>query len=193
MVQVNPPQGFATLFSIRPIPMRPWYHPYPLCILSGDLLIRNMNRTRIALTVCALLLICGLMAPAVSAVLPVPGSIDRPGPRIGGGVGYYRIHCDVDGATVFFDNVYQGTIRLGMLLARVYTTGTPYSTIDVKADGYAPYHEPLPGIPLAGKILDIEVAMTPAGGESGGQASDPAADRTAKFQELRDRLLSRYG
>jgi hypothetical protein len=153
---------------------------------------KDMNRRRLALTVCALLLICGLMVPTVAGVLPVPGSIDRPGPRIGGGVGYYRIHCNVDGATVFFDNVYQGTIRLGMLLARVYTTGTPYSTIDVKADGYTSYHEPLPGTPLAGKIMDVDVALTPAGGESGGQASDPASDRTSKFQEFRDRLLSRY-
>jgi hypothetical protein len=154
---------------------------------------KEMNRRRLALTVCALMLICGLMAPTVAAVLPVPGSIDRPGPRIGGGVGYYRIHCDVEGATVFFDNVYQGTIRLGMLLARVYTTGTPYSTIDVKADGYISYHEPLPGTPLAGKIMDVKVSMTPAGGDSGGQASDPASDGTSKFQEFRDRLLSRYG
>jgi hypothetical protein len=154
---------------------------------------KDMNRKRLALTVCSLLLICGLMVPAVAAVLPVPGSIDRPGPRIGGGVGYYRIHCNVDGATVFFDNVYQGTIRLGMLLARVYSTGTPYRTIDVKAEGYSPYQEPLPGIPLAGKIMDIDVTLTPAGGESGGKAPDPASDGTSKFQEFRDRLLSRYG
>ena len=147
---------------------------------------------RRVLTVCALLLLLGLMVQTVSAVLPVPGSIDRPGPRIGGGIGYYRINCNVDGATVFFDGVYQGMVRLGMLLARVYTTGTPYSTIEVKADGYNSYDEPLPGVPLAGKILDVDVVLTPEDGESGGGSSDTSRDTTTKFQELRDRLLSRY-
>ncbi|MBP1928610.1 hypothetical protein J2741_001157 [Methanolinea mesophila] len=147
---------------------------------------------RRVLAVCALLLLMGLMVQTVSAVLPVPGSIDRPGPRIGGGIGYYRINCNVDGATVFFDGVYQGMIRLGMLLARVYTTGTPYSTIEVTAKGYTTYNEPLPGTPLAGKILDIDVVMTPADGESGGGSSETPQDTGTKFQELRDRLLSRY-
>jgi hypothetical protein len=152
-----------------------------------------MKRSRLVLTTCAVLLICGMMVPAVAAVLPVPGSIDRPGPRIGGGIGYYRIHCNVDGATVFFDGVYQGMIRLGLLLAGVYTTGTPYKTVDVKAEGYAPYQEPLSGAPPAGKILDIDVSLTPAGGESGGGSSPDSSSNMAKFKELRDRLLSRYG
>jgi hypothetical protein len=151
-----------------------------------------MNETRRLLTMCALLLLCSLLVPAVTAVLPVPGSIERPGPFIGGGIGYYRIHCNVNGATVFFDNVYQGTVHLGILLARVYTTGTPYRTIEVKADGYVSYHEPLPGIPLAGKIMDVDVALIPAGGESGGGSSDSSSSKITKFHELRDRLLSRY-
>lgn len=152
-----------------------------------------MNRTRPILTICAVLLICGMLVPAVTAALPVPGSIDRPGPHIGGGIGYYRIHCNVDGATVFFDGVYQGMIRLGLLLARVYTTGTPYKTIDVKAEGYDPYQGYLPGTPAAGKILDIDVSLTAADEESGGGSSSSHQSNTAKFQELRDRLLSRYG
>jgi hypothetical protein len=142
---------------------------------------------RRVLAVCTLLLICCLMIQSVAAVLPVPGSIDRPGPRIGGGIGYYRITCNVDGATVFFDEVW-----LGMLLVRVYTTGTPYRSIQVKAEGYTPYHEPLPAVPLAGKIIEIDVGLTPSDGESGGGPSDSSSDAATKFQELRDRLLSRY-
>ena len=118
-----------------------------------------MNRKRLVLTTCTVLMICGMLVPAVAAVLPVPGMIDRPGPRIGGGIGYYRIHCSVDGATVFFDGVYQGMVRLGLLLAGVYTTGTPYKTLDVKAEGYALYQELLPGAPGAGKIVDIDVPL----------------------------------
>ena len=151
-----------------------------------------MNRSRLVFTTFTVLLICGMMVPAVAALLPVPGSIDRPGPRIGGGIGYYRIHCNVDGAAVFFDGVYQGMVRLGLLLAGVYTTGTPYQTIDVKAEGYASYKESLPGAPVAGKIVDIDVSLTPADGESGGGSSSSSQSNFAKYQELRDRLLSRY-
>jgi hypothetical protein len=138
MVQVNPLRVCHPLFVYDFSSRGSWRRPNQLCRLKGDLLSMGMNRTSLVLTTCTVLLICGMMVPAVAAVLPVPGSIDRPGPRIGGGIGYYRIHCNVDGATVFFDGVYQGMVRLGLLLAGVYTTGTPYKTIDVKAEGYDP-------------------------------------------------------
>lgn len=43
--------------------------------------------------------------------------------QIGGDEGWYRVHCNIDGADVYFDGHYQGTTYGGSLDVPVYTTG----------------------------------------------------------------------
>ena len=54
--------------------------------------------------------------------------------------GMVRGHCNVDGATVYFNgqNVRTDPAQ-GTLTVPVYSTGTPYTTYSVQMDGYTPY------------------------------------------------------
>lgn len=62
-----------------------------------------------------------------------------PAPPIGGDVGWYAVHVNVDGgATVQFDNEVKGVTSQGVLTVQVYTTGTPYKTYTVTKEGYLP-------------------------------------------------------
>ncbi|MDO9540628.1 MAG: PEGA domain-containing protein, partial [Methanocalculus sp.] len=45
---------------------------------------------------------------------------------IGGSIGYYTVYANVNGASVYFDSDFKGTIANGELTVQVYTTGTPY-------------------------------------------------------------------
>ena len=47
---------------------------------------------------------------------------------IGGDMGTYRVHVNVEGASVYFDGQLMGTIKDGILDVPVYVTGTPYRT-----------------------------------------------------------------
>ncbi len=95
----------------------------------------------------ALLLLCAAI-PAVSA-------------QIGGDEGWYRVHCNIDGADVYFDGRYQGTTYGGSLDLPVYTTGSPYSTIRVEKSGYHTYTGSLPSSPAAGETVDVYVTLQP--------------------------------
>ncbi|WP_130645980.1 PEGA domain-containing protein [Methanofollis fontis] len=108
-----------------------------------------------------ILLIVG-MIPCATAATDTTG-------QIGGDVGYYAIHCNVDGAKVYFDNDYKGDISDGRLLVEVYTTGTPYSTISVEADGYETYTTRIVEYPAKGETVDITVDLqqAPIGGDMG--------------------------
>jgi len=65
----------------------------------------------------------------------------------GGGKGWIVTYCNIDGATVSFNGVPQGTTAGGSLTVPVSPSGTPVSTISVTKDGYstwtgAPSHMP---------------------------------------------------
>ncbi|WP_321505275.1 PEGA domain-containing protein [uncultured Methanoregula sp.] len=67
--------------------------------------------------------------------------------QAGGGKGWITTFCNVDGATVSFNGVTQGTIAGGSLTVPVSPSGTPVSTITVTKYGYttwqgAPSHMP---------------------------------------------------
>nr|WP_320162481.1 PEGA domain-containing protein [uncultured Methanoregula sp.] len=67
--------------------------------------------------------------------------------EIGGGKGWIVTYCNVDGATVSFNGVPQGTTAGGSLTVPISPSGTPVSTITVTKDGYstwtgAPSHMP---------------------------------------------------
>ena len=58
---------------------------------------------------------------------------------VGGAEGWITISCNVDGASVFFDSLYQGQTRAGFLTVPVYTTGTPFGEFSVLRSGYTTY------------------------------------------------------
>lgn len=95
-----------------------------------------------------LLVLCAGIPPAVSA--------------LGGDEGWYRVHCNVDGANVYFDGQYQGTTYGGSLDVPVYTTGAPYSSYRVEKSGYNSYSGSLPsGPPAAGQTVDVYATLQP--------------------------------
>jgi len=79
----------------------------------------------------------------------------------GGDVGWYTIHCNVDGADVYFDGTYKGQINSGVLSVGVYTTGTPYSAITVQKSGYYTASTSLPPTPSAGTTSDVYITLNP--------------------------------
>ena len=79
----------------------------------------------------------------------------------GGDVGWYTIHCNVDGADVYFDGTYKGQINSGVLSVGIYTTGTPYSTITVQKSGYYTASTSLPATPSAGESSDVYITLNP--------------------------------
>jgi hypothetical protein len=81
---------------------------------------------------------------------------------IGGNQGWYTVSCNVNGATVMFDNQVVGTITQGTLTVPVYTTGTPYQTYTVSMNGYLPYTAPMPGVPGAGQTITLYATLNPA-------------------------------
>jgi PKD repeat protein len=90
-------------------------------------------------------------------------SIDVLGP-IGGDKGYYLVHSNVDGASVFLDDHYKGVIQNGTLLIQVYTTATPYYTYTIEKDGYQTFTAPITQHPAKGQTVDLYANLTPASG-----------------------------
>jgi len=101
------------------------------------------------ITAAAVMIALAAMFPAVSAQ------------TIGGDQAWFAIHCNVDGASVYFDGGYKGTISGGSLTVPVYTTGTPYSTVSVEKSGYYPASASLTPCPSAGQTRDIYVTLNP--------------------------------
>lgn len=81
---------------------------------------------------------------------------------IGDGQGWYVVNCNVNEATVSFDNQVVGVITQGTLTVPVYTTGTPYTTYTVSMNGYLPYTATLTGVPAPGQSVQIYATLNPA-------------------------------
>jgi PKD repeat protein len=90
-------------------------------------------------------------------------TIDVIGP-IGGNKGYYLIHCNVDGADVYFDDMFMGEIEDGILLAQVYTTASPFHTYTVAAHGYETFTAPITDYPGKDQTVDLYVELVPFNG-----------------------------
>lgn len=84
--------------------------------------------------------------------------------KIGGDIGLYAVHCNVDGATVAFDNDVKGQIYQGNLSVKVSVTGTPYKTFMVSKPGYNPYFGAISTYPAQGETIDLYVTLHPASG-----------------------------
>jgi len=63
------------------------------------------------------------------------------------GLAQYRIHTNVDYAQVYFDNDYRGQTAGGVLTVSVSTTGTEYSTVEIRKAGYYTVSQSLPYVP----------------------------------------------
>ena len=113
----------------------------------------------------------GVLSPVSEAystgvsVETVPGVIDTTteqvttsGP-IGGDQGWINVNCNVDGASVYFDGTYEGTISGGTLSVQVATEGTPISTITVSKDGYTSWSGSPSGMPSPGQYISVSATL----------------------------------
>ncbi|MBP2133033.1 hypothetical protein J2128_000954 [Methanomicrobium sp. W14] len=89
---------------------------------------------------------------------PVPTPLPT---LIGGDVGYYTVYCNVDGASVYFNDDYKGVTSNGELTVQVYTTATPYTTYTVKKDGYTSFTSQITDYPSEGDTVKLHATLTP--------------------------------
>ena len=99
-----------------------------------------------------------LILCAVILAMLVPAALANN--TIGGAEGWYQVNCNVDGATVYFDNQYMGTITGGSLTVPVYSTGTPYQTFSVSASGYTTYTGQITAYPSKGGTVNLYATLT---------------------------------
>lgn len=81
---------------------------------------------------------------------------------LGGDVGWFIVHGNIDGATVFFDDIKRGEIVKGVAYVPVYSTGTPYRSFTLKKEGYTPFTGVISRIPGKGETLDLFATLNPA-------------------------------
>lgn len=89
-----------------------------------------------------------------------PTTTPAPGTVLGGDIGYYKVNCNVNGATVLFDTDEKGTIEQGSLIVQVYVTGTPYRTFTVSKSGYVPYSGTIERYPVKGETVNLYATLT---------------------------------
>jgi len=92
--------------------------------------------------------------PVAAPVVITPRSI-------GGDIGWYIVHCNIDGATVLFDGIEKGKIAQGILGVQVYVTGTPYRAFTVQKEGYISYSGPVTLSPAKGQTIDLYATLNP--------------------------------
>ena len=82
-------------------------------------------------------------------------------PILGGGKGWIDTYGNVNGATVYFDGVPQGTISGGILSVAVTPTSTPVRTISVSKSGYTTWSGPLSRMPASGEHVAVYATINP--------------------------------
>lgn len=104
-------------------------------------------------------------APTTSATTVTPTKTAAPTTtptQIGGGVGWYKINANVDGATASFDSLSSGcTITGGSCTIEYYTTSTPFKTYTVQKPGYTTYTGPVTAWPKTGQTIDLYATLNP--------------------------------
>ncbi len=78
---------------------------------------------------------------------------------IGGDEGWFNVHCNINGASVFFDNDYKGQTVTGGLSVPIYLTGTPYNAITVMKSGFQTATDPIQYYPSKGQSLDVYITL----------------------------------
>ncbi|MBP1929017.1 PKD repeat protein [Methanolinea mesophila] len=80
---------------------------------------------------------------------------------IGGDKGYYLVHCNVDGARVYFGDSYVGSIENGTLLVQVCLTCTPFFDYTVEKPGYEPFTAAITDRPAKDETVDLYAELVP--------------------------------
>jgi len=82
---------------------------------------------------------------------------------IGGDKGWFRVHCNVDGAQASLGNGAAGscTIAAGSCSIEVATTGTPVSSFTVTKSGYQTYTNTVTRMPAKGETVDLYATLNP--------------------------------
>ncbi|MCE5297573.1 MAG: PEGA domain-containing protein [Methanoregulaceae archaeon] len=99
-----------------------------------------------------IVVIAAILVPAVAAA-------DDAAP-IGGDMGTYRIHGNVESARVYFDGEFKGNITNGILDVPVYVTGTPYRSFSVEKEGYFTDSGPINSVPSKGSVVNIYATLS---------------------------------
>jgi hypothetical protein len=77
-----------------------------------------------------------------------------------GDIGYYKVHVNVDGVNVYFDDQLMGVTKDGVLMVPVLISGPRYTTLYLEKVGYRPYQDAILSVPTAGNYLNIYATMT---------------------------------
>jgi len=106
--------------------------------------------------------------PPTTQIVTTPPTVVTTEPTItivtiapGGGKGWIDVHCNVDGAIVYFDGVPQGTISGGILSVPVAVAGTPVSQVAVSMAGYTNWQGPLPRMPAENEHVAVYATLNP--------------------------------
>ncbi|MDD1680025.1 MAG: PEGA domain-containing protein [Methanoregula sp.] len=85
-----------------------------------------------------------------------------PGPCLGCDKGWLRVHCNVDGATVSFDDLSAGcTVTGGSCDTEVTTTIMPFRTFTVQKPGYGIFTGTVSRWPAKGETVDLYATLNP--------------------------------
>jgi PKD repeat protein len=82
-------------------------------------------------------------------------------PPIGGDKGYFLVHSNVDGAEVYFNGRYRGTIENGTFLATIYLTASPIYNYTVQKQGYSTFTAPITTYPPKDGTIDLYANLEP--------------------------------
>jgi hypothetical protein len=81
---------------------------------------------------------------------------------IGGDKGWIRVNCNVNGATVSFDDLSSGcTIAQGSCTTEVFATATPFTTFTVQKPGYQIFTGQVTMWPAKGQTVDLYATLNP--------------------------------
>jgi hypothetical protein len=100
----------------------------------------------------------GMSVDLYATLNPLPETTTT---SIGGDMGWYVVHCNIDGATVLFDTSNKGEISQGSVYVPVYSTGTPYQTLTVKKEGYRTFTANIGKVPAKGETIDLYATLNP--------------------------------
>jgi hypothetical protein len=92
-----------------------------------------------------------------------------------GDVGWYLVHCNIDGATVLFDDTNRGTISQGVLYVPVYSSAEPYAEFTVIKDGYRTVTGNIADTPEKGETIDLYATLNPSASTAAATAATSAA------------------
>ena len=80
---------------------------------------------------------------------------------VGGDMGWYVVHSNIDGAHVQFDGSDKGDITQGVVYVPVYSTGTPYQGFTVEKEGFTTYKGTISSVPGKGESIDLYATLNP--------------------------------